>query len=299
MMKKPFSLAVAPILLAQLALLAGCATSEFKAPLKLTTAASFSARSARSLMPLSKLSKIQRMTMKSKRRVQASLPARVDLRAACTPIGHQGLTNACSAFASVDGLVEFLAKKQGQPMDYSPRFIWNLARQESHELDQNAGVDYRDAVKLVARVGSVPETAFPFPSYSQQNNPAVFPRFLSEVPSAALLAEAGKHRVFKDVAVLGSAEEMKESVAAGMPVVFGIAVFSGIYEAKNGVIPLPGKGEQPLGGHIMLCVGYDESTQQFLVRNSWGTEWGNSGYGYLPYSYIREEWAHVGMTAKI
>ncbi len=296
-MKKLFSLASTSFLVAALA---GCATSGLDANLKYG-ASSLSTQRAlslgRSYIPLAKMAKIGRMSKSARRTTMASLPVRIDLRKGCTPITSQGSSNACSAFASVDGLSEFLAKKQGKPMDYSPRFIWNLVRKDTGELEQNAGVDYRDAVKKIAAVGLIPETAFPFPTASQQADASAFSRSISEVPSPALVAEAARHRLFKEARVLASAEEMKESVAAGMPVVFGIAVFPNVDQGKNGEIPLPKKGDQAVGGHIMLCVGYDEGKQQFIVRNSWGATWGDQGYGYLPYAYIQPEWAHVGMTA--
>jgi C1A family cysteine protease len=54
----------------------------------------------------------------------------------------------------------------------------------------------------------------------------------------------------------------------------------------TGVIPMPGPTEQKDGGHAMLIVGYNNADRTFLVRNSWGTEWGQQGYGTMPYDYI-------------
>jgi C1A family cysteine protease len=56
--------------------------------------------------------------------------------------------------------------------------------------------------------------------------------------------------------------------------------------AKTGVVPLPKKGEKQLGGHAVLAVGYDDSTQRFTVRNSWGDGWGDHGYFTMPYAYV-------------
>ena len=58
--------------------------------------------------------------------------------------------------------------------------------------------------------------------------------------------------------------------------------------AQTGVAPLPGTTEQALGGHAVLCVGYDDASARFLVRNSWGTGWGMDGYFTLPYTYLTE-----------
>ncbi len=49
-----------------------------------------------------------------------------------------------------------------------------------------------------------------------------------------------------------------------------------------------GPGEQVMGGHAVLAVGYDDGEQRFIVRNSWGPKWGMQGYFTLPYSYLTE-----------
>ena len=67
----------------------------------------------------------------------------------------------------------------------------------------------------------------------------------------------------------------------------------GVYESwmtpavdKTGVIPMPKKGEELLGGHAICIVGYDDKKKRFKFKNSWSDEWGDRGYGYLLYSYI-------------
>ena len=58
--------------------------------------------------------------------------------------------------------------------------------------------------------------------------------------------------------------------------------------AQTGVVPMPASGEKALGGHAVLAVGYDDGTQRFTVRNSWGAGWGKNGYCFLPYSYLTD-----------
>ena len=80
---------------------------------------------------------------------------------------------------------------------------------------------------------------------------------------------------------------------------FGFTVFSSYRQASNdGKIPNPCRGERVLGGHAVVAVGYDdkmiiknsecgkETAGAFLIRNSWGTQWGDKGYGWLPYEYV-------------
>jgi C1A family cysteine protease len=52
---------------------------------------------------------------------------------------------------------------------------------------------------------------------------------------------------------------------------------------------MPQPGEQVVGGHAVCAIGYDDKNQWFIVRNSWGPDWGMSGYFTLPYQYLLEE----------
>ena len=44
-----------------------------------------------------------------------------------------------------------------------------------------------------------------------------------------------------------------------------------------------------IGGHAVVGVGYDDAKQWFIVRNSWGGQWGMKGYFTLPYAYLTDE----------
>jgi len=94
-------------------------------------------------------------------------------------------------------------------------------------------------------------------------------------------------------------ELIKALLAAGLPSMFGFSVFSSFTQAKiGGKIPYPSPGDKSCGGHAVVAVGYDdkmkikntsdnkETTGAFLIRNSWGTDWGDEGYGWLPYEYV-------------
>ena len=78
-----------------------------------------------------------------------------------------------------------------------------------------------------------------------------------------------------------------------MPSVFGLSVYSSFPLVGEGVeVSMPEPGEQLLGGHSMIAVGYDDEKMMgpnqgaLLVRNSWGAGWGERGYGWLPYKYV-------------
>merc|ERR1712146_434676 len=89
--------------------------------------------------------------------------------------------------------------------------------------------------------------------------------------------------------VFQTTRQMKACLAAGFPFVFGFTVLSSFESdevAKTGVMPMPQDDDECLGGHAVCCVGYDDEKQVFIVRNSWGDEWGDGGYFYMPYEYI-------------
>src|SRR6266702_898905 len=88
-----------------------------------------------------------------------------------------------------------------------------------------------------------------------------------------------------------SLAQMKGCLAAGSPIVIGFTVYESFESsavAQTGDAPMPGPGEQVLGGHAVLVVGYDDATSRFRLRNSWGTGWGKKGYFTLPYTYLTD-----------
>ncbi len=85
--------------------------------------------------------------------------------------------------------------------------------------------------------------------------------------------------------------QMKGCLASGYPFVFGFTVYESFESedvAKTGVVPMPAHTEKVLGGHAVTAVGYDDAQQRFIVRNSWGTDWGMKGYFTMPYAYLTD-----------
>ena len=84
---------------------------------------------------------------------------------------------------------------------------------------------------------------------------------------------------------------LKVALAVGYAVMFGFSVYSSLdWEAD---IPYPAPSDSLEGGHAVLAVGYDNDRQcrnappgALLIRNSWSTDWGEEGYGWLPYTYV-------------
>jgi C1A family cysteine protease len=84
---------------------------------------------------------------------------------------------------------------------------------------------------------------------------------------------------------------MRACLADGFPFVFGFTVYESFESdtvAKSGVLNLPKAKESAIGGHAVCAVGYDDAARRFIVRNSWGTDWGKRGYFTMPYAYLAD-----------
>ena len=104
-------------------------------------------------------------------------------------------------------------------------------------------------------------------------------------------AEAARFKVLDMQQVKVKLDAWKHCLADGYPIVFGCVLFDSFDDCnkRGGVVPMPnprdvGRGEH--GRHAMLCVGYSDVDQVFIVRNSWGDDWGVKGYCYMPYNYL-------------
>jgi len=110
-----------------------------------------------------------------------------------------------------------------------------------------------------------------------------------EEPTPACYKDALDHRLTSYSRVLRDQDQMRGCLAAGYPFVFGFTVYESFETqdmAQSGVMQMPQPDEQVLGGHAVLAVGYDDASQRFIVRNSWGTDWGQAGYFTMPYAYL-------------
>lgn len=84
--------------------------------------------------------------------------------------------------------------------------------------------------------------------------------------------------------------DLQQVLNNSIPVIFGIKVYSSFFStnaSKYGIIPMPNTKKESLqGGHCIVLIGYDNTKKVFKFLNSWGTSWGDAGYGYLPYAYV-------------
>jgi C1A family cysteine protease len=213
-------------------------------------------------------------------RVPLKLPVKVDLRAGCSPVEDQGDLGSCTANALV-GALEFLELKEQQPLlDLSRLFVYYNERVIEHTIRTDAGAMLRDGIKSLAKLGVCVEDSWPY----------IVGQF-AQKPSASCYTQAKQHTI-TNYQRLGSLAEMRACLADGFPFVFGFSVYESFESAavaKTGTVNLPKPRERLVGGHAVCAIGYDDKTQRFILRNSWGRAWGQKGYFTMPYAYVADK----------
>lgn len=207
---------------------------------------------------------------------EAGIPFNLDLRN--TPnmplIYDQGALGSCVANA-VGSAFQYIHKHDFTP---SRLLIYYNARQIEGTINLDAGAYIRDGIKTVASKGVCDEKLWPY-------NIAKF----KVKPPINCYTESKKHRAISYFRVPQTLESLKICLAEGFPIVFGFSVFESfetVEMARTGIFTMPKPNERVLGGHAVKLVGYNDATQRFIVKNSWGTRWGQEGYFELPYPFV-------------
>ena len=211
----------------------------------------------------------------------AALPPLVDLRNHCPPVYDQGQLGSCTA-NGIAAAIQFERMKQKLKPDFVPSrlFIYYNERVIEHTVNSDSGAMIRDGIKSVGTQGDCPETEWPYD----------IAKFAVKPPPKCY-TDALKYKAVQYQKVVQSVSQMKGCLASGYPFVFGFTVYDSFESqqvAQTGTVPMPGAKEKVLGGHCVVAVGYDDTQQRFIVRNSWGTGWGNHGYCTMPYAYLTD-----------
>jgi len=207
------------------------------------------------------------------------LPPLVDLRAQCPPVYDQLDLGSCTANA-LGGAYQFEEMKQGKENFIPSRlFIYYNERVIENTVNEDAGAMIRDGIKTLVDAGTCPEDMWKYiPSkFTKKPCPQCY--------DAALENQVQEYLRISPHTIQG----VKECLADGFPVVFGFTIYESMMTtevSQTGLVPVPDINEAPIGGHAVMAVGYDDSKESLIVRNSWGENWGLDGYFYLPYWYI-------------
>src|SRR5208282_3687015 len=223
--------------------------------------------------------------------VAATQPTTVDLRPLCPPIYNQGNWGSCTAQAW-SRLLEFIElqdlrqKIQGPEIftstytALSRLFFYYNERKINGTETADEGAQLRDGMQAASTWGVCPEDMWP---YIQSD--------LFTSPTEQCYITAAQHKIVSAYRIEdGNLDEMKTCLAEGFPFVFGISVYSSFMSniiAQTGNVIVPNQAENCEGGHAICAVGYDDSRDALICANSWGTDWGDKGYMFLPYDYVK------------
>lgn len=208
----------------------------------------------------------------------SGLPLRVDLRRECPPVYNQGPLGSCTANA-IAGAIQFEQMQRQRDAAVPARlFIYYNERSMIGATGFDTGAPNRDGIKSVAKRGVCDELLW---SYDITK--------FAEPPPQSCYAAASRHRVGEYQRLAQNLEQLRGCLADGHPFVFGFLIYRSFERQSvitSGHAAMPAVAEAPLGGHAVLCVGYDDINRWFIVRNSWGTNWGMRGYFTLPFAYL-------------
>ena len=210
------------------------------------------------------------------------LPAAVDLRESWWKVGDQGSTGACVGWAVGDGLLRWHFVKAGklaQTDTISPRFVWMASKETDDSTTRpttfidRAGTSIKSALDVGRKYGSVREYMLPFSSAK------LYAGQLETFYAAAALRKLSSYFNLGD-----DQDRWRRWLAEQGPVVTRLDVDKTWDDAKANAGNLDEyKANTKRGGHAVSLVGY--TADRFIVRNSWGTGWGDAGFGYASTDY--------------
>jgi C1A family cysteine protease len=233
---------------------------------------------------------------------RAALPPSVDLRPQMPAVYDQHQIGSCTSNA-VAACIQFVRKKNNQPPDVmmSRLFIYYFGRQLANTGDQDSGLNFDSAMSVAAGKGVPFETDWPYDG-TPPDDKGKFPSTSRAVapPRQDTINKAAGHKVTSWQRLPQRLDQLQGCLAQGYPFAFGFTIYKSFFDNNQtpptaiANIPVPPSIDQPVGGHAVVAVGYDDAKKIFICRNSWGLtdisdrSVEDNGYFYMPYDYITD-----------
>ena len=205
--------------------------------------------------------------------IPVHLPENVDLRFRMPPIVDQGDLGSCTANA-ICALVGYL-----EPGFIGSRlFLYYNERKIENDIHNDSGAYASDGINSLLTYGICSEKDWPYD----------ITKFAIE-PHMSCYKSALLHKALQVKNIRNLLSMMKSTLYSNIPFVCGIAIYESFESDAvtiTGIIPMPDPDEILLGYHEICICGYDDKKKIWIARNSWGVDWGDKGYFYLPYRYL-------------
>ncbi|MBP6455394.1 MAG: hypothetical protein KA275_01590 [Chitinophagaceae bacterium] len=242
---------------------------------------------------------LNKVGLSGNKKTALKLPSKIDLKEFCSDVENQGNLGSCTAHAAASIIEYYERKAFGNHIDCSKLFIYKTTR-NLIGFEGDDGAFLRSTMGALALFGAPPENYYPYEEEKFNDEPNAYIYGLGQSYKAITYYRLDTNDVTPEELLY----EIKKHLKAGIPSMFGFSCYTASlfsnYTNNSGKIAYPSSTERQNGGHAVAAVGYDNNLEiinpisnektkgALIIKNSWGEEWGDNGYGYLPYQYILE-----------